>query len=345
MLRPVLALDNYFSLASDRARAEFLISLAHLAPSSHNTQPWLFRIDGHVIEVWGNPKRELSYSDPDRREFFISIGCAIQNLLAAFDYYHLPFQISFFPEPQSDPLFAARIEIKDFISTRLSDKSRHPADSIIGRHTNRYNYDDAPLPKTISEYIENIKTQDQNIEIVVVQEKKKIDEISEIVIAATVAAFQDKRFCQELANWMHPSLKKYRDGLVGYNIDIPWPISFLVPFLMRHTDPSAMQRKMIQEALLHTPAFLVISSKSEDPLVWTKIGMIYEDIALRCAMENINNGPYGAPIEIGEFYRQLQAAIGSSCRPQFFARLGHAKKTPQFSPRIELEKIMIEKSF
>lgn len=60
-----------------------LILAASLASSPHNTQPWLFRINGNRIEVYADTQRNLGAFDPYLRELYIGIGCAIENIVAA----------------------------------------------------------------------------------------------------------------------------------------------------------------------------------------------------------------------------------------------------------------------
>ena len=51
----------------------FLLKYAILAPSSHNTQPWLFKIvDNNVIEVYADRTRALPVVDPEDRALTLS---------------------------------------------------------------------------------------------------------------------------------------------------------------------------------------------------------------------------------------------------------------------------------
>ena len=58
----------------------FMVEYAIKAPSGHNTQPWLFRINENSIEIHPNFDRALPVVDFDNRELFISLGCALENL-------------------------------------------------------------------------------------------------------------------------------------------------------------------------------------------------------------------------------------------------------------------------
>jgi hypothetical protein len=65
----------------EKAQFERLLQAATLAPSSHNTQPWLFRCVGaYRIRLHADRRRALPVNDPDDRELTISCGCALMNI-------------------------------------------------------------------------------------------------------------------------------------------------------------------------------------------------------------------------------------------------------------------------
>jgi nitroreductase len=64
-----------------------LVRYATLAASSHNTQPWRFEVGDGVIRVFADARRQLRVADPDRRELFLSAGCAVENLAVAAEHH------------------------------------------------------------------------------------------------------------------------------------------------------------------------------------------------------------------------------------------------------------------
>ncbi len=61
----------------------YMMEQAVKAPSGHNTQPWLFRVQKDRIQILPDMSKSLPAVDPDNRELFISLGCATENLCIA----------------------------------------------------------------------------------------------------------------------------------------------------------------------------------------------------------------------------------------------------------------------
>ena len=59
---------------------ERLVSLACLAPSVHNTQPWLWRHQDGVLELQADLRRRLPAEDPRGRNLTLSCGAALHHL-------------------------------------------------------------------------------------------------------------------------------------------------------------------------------------------------------------------------------------------------------------------------
>jgi len=74
-----------------------LVRHATLAPSSHNTQCWKFRIEQSSISILPDLSRRCPAVDPDDHHLFVSLGCAAENLLQAAGAHGLSAQPDFDP--------------------------------------------------------------------------------------------------------------------------------------------------------------------------------------------------------------------------------------------------------
>src|ERR1700694_5294570 len=111
-----------------------LVRAAVLATNAHNTQPWLFRISSDRIDLHAVLGRNIGTIDSLRREMYISLGCALENLtLAAVAHGFAP-AVQVIPDP-SDQTFVARI---DLATGRDAASPLYAA--IPARHTDRAAY-------------------------------------------------------------------------------------------------------------------------------------------------------------------------------------------------------------
>jgi len=335
-------IDPNISFQNQPDSRAFLGHLARFggeAPSSHNTQPWLFLISDNAIEVHGNEERKLRASDPDNRQFFVSIGCAIENILVAADYYGLHPAVAYFPDP-ADPLYAAKISFSNFAAAR-HESNDHLIFEITRRTANRELFGERPIPDDFLEKIRSMNN--ESLSSCIVHEPAVKKEITAVAVDATVAAMRDKAFCGELSQWMKPSLSKYHDGMPGYNIGIPWPLSFIFGFVIRHGNVAEMQRKAIGKMLEKTPVMVAIATKENTPMTWLETGRTLERIWLEASKRGISMGIIAAPVQIGDFYLRLQSALKTSLRPQAFFRIGYSGTTRPKSPRLAFKDIIRNK--
>ena len=60
-----------------------LLRAGVLAASAHNTQPWLFHVVRDHIDLYADRGRGMGSMDPLRREMYLSLGCAVENVVLA----------------------------------------------------------------------------------------------------------------------------------------------------------------------------------------------------------------------------------------------------------------------
>jgi hypothetical protein len=81
--------DNRRTCGLSAALAE-AARVAGFAPSLHNTQPWRWRVDGPTLELYADPIRQLTVSDPGGRLMVLSCGAALHHARIALAAQGLP---------------------------------------------------------------------------------------------------------------------------------------------------------------------------------------------------------------------------------------------------------------
>ncbi len=110
-----------------------MIGAAILAPSVHNTQPWLFGILPDGVEIFPDERRRLLVSDPDGRAVRVSCGAALLNLRLAVQHAGFTPEVETVFEP-GGPL--ARVRAGTAVQPTPADVALFEA--IPRRHSNRY---------------------------------------------------------------------------------------------------------------------------------------------------------------------------------------------------------------
>ncbi len=315
----------------------FVLRFAILAPSGHNSQPWEFQIKENSIFIRVNKERSLAYSDPKRRQLLIGIGCAIENILLASDYYGFRSELKYFPEVSDDDL-VARISLKKTDNTK--NNPNHLIFSIAKRRTNRGKYFSRPLPEQFLQTIQ--KNSDDNLKIGFITDKNKKDEIINIVSMAQVESMEDPLFREELSHYIKSNYTKSKTGMPGFTLGIPAPISLFASSLIKKINLSKKNQKQ-DEALLKefTPVFGVISSRIDDKNGYIASGWLFEKVWLLAEQAGIAVSPLAATIQSDSYCAEFQKVFGiHNYRPQIFFRIGYPVKSVEHSPRMSVEEVM-----
>ena len=324
-------IDDFHKQPTEADKLRFLLNFAVLAPSSHNSQPWRFEVEENEIKIFLEPTRRLVDSDKNYRQAYISLGCAITNIVTAANYYGFSCSVECCLD-QRDEYLAARITITKSSASVVLDKNQFIF-SISKRVTNRNKYEDKTPPKSFMQEIKCFSADD--LEICVITDQAQKGCLADIAIAAGITAMEDKKFRLELSQYVKSNITLLSVGMPAFGMGIPILVSFVAPTLIKYLNMNRLSRKS-DEALLkrHTPVFVVIATREDNPINWIKTGQVYERIALFSTHEGLTTAMWAAPIQIGEYYREFQKILQTGFRPQAFFRLGYAGRETPHSPRL-----------
>lgn len=321
-------------LKTEEEKIRFLLRFAVLAPSSHNTQPWIFSVSTNKVNILLEPTRLLAASDKNDRQAYLSIGCAVENLSIAAEYFGYTVTQSLFPE-------SGAVASLSFVA----DASAHTGNdqliqSVLNRVTNRNKYsvtDDLP-----SDLLKKIKLlESTRTKIFLVTEKQEKEKIADIAVAASVEAMDDPDFRQELSKYVRSNLTSSKIGMPAFGFGIPTLASLVFPKLIKRFNLNRLAQKQDKNLLAsHTPALVVIATEGDTATDWIIAGRLYEKIALFATSSGLSTAMWASPIQIGDHHLALKNLLGTNLRPQALFRLGYAIKKPPHSPRIPVAEVI-----
>src|SRR6056297_2254760 len=193
--------------------AERLIARAILAPSSHNTQPWLFEIAGDRIRLIADRTRALPVNDPEDRELAISCGCALFNLRAAAAEDGLGAAVSLLPDPEQP----------DLLAELTLGGPPDPALAVLAaripeRRTHRKRFAEPPVTAEAAAALVRA-AEAEGAWFRPLQGEEARAEAARLVAAGDAEQWGDPRWRRELAQWMHP--RRRGDGLALPGLAVP----------------------------------------------------------------------------------------------------------------------------
>jgi hypothetical protein len=187
-----------------------LVAAATLAPSPHNSQPWLFRIGRRRIDMFADASRDIGAIDPYEREQFVGLGAALENLVLAAAATGYSTTVTLMPNG-ADIRHAARIQF-----SRANSRPSELAAEIAQRHSNRYVYQTGkPVPAqalaTMTSLADNADTR-----VFWYSTQQQRTHLSSLLVSATEAIIRDTDQSRSDYRWFRQTwdeIQRQRDGI------------------------------------------------------------------------------------------------------------------------------------
>lgn len=318
-------------------KLKFFVKYAVLAPSGHNTQPWLFEIneDEMSINLYADRTRALPVIDPDDTELIISCGAALQNLITAMKHFEYYAEVEYFPSETDNDLLA---KIKPMIGYEPDEDDKKLFNAIKTRHTNRMPFADDKIDGLRLQKLKSIVSE-ENINFQIIEEDAIREEVIKIIENGDKIQAGNKSFCRELAQWVHPNRTNSKDGIPGYAFGMGDLISFGSPFFIGNLNWGDIQAGRDRNLVKGSPVLAVIESKDNKPIDWLRTGMALEKLLLKASSEGIAASYLNQPIEVPELKEKLKALLGLKGYPHLIIRMGYGKEVKP-TPRREAEEVI-----
>ena len=359
---PIIGKDSFEKLSTYEALL-YLCRFGHLAPSSHNTQPWRFVIDQNTnsIYIYLDRKFVLTASDTHGRQAVISVGCAIQNIITAAQYFNFYESIKInklkkehtLPYRESDNIarysFVGGIRLGNKID-KLVSRHKKLLESILSRKVVRAEYDvQFVIPKHIIKIIEKVPDgQHASVKLLTAHAIKML--IAEFQGQADNFVINSKKFSRELGEWFLPNDTDSGLGMPGIGFGLQDDEAVRIHeglFGQQNLRPDdGLKFSLAGKKGIETSSLIgIITCPKDDAEHWIHAGLVFEKIFLILNNEGINVAVHAGIVEVGLINRMFCVALGIKGSIAVIFRAGkvknkeHAKRL--HSPRLPIESMLL----
>ena len=315
-------------------KIKFILGYGILAPSTHNSQPWLFKIKDHFVEVYYDRGLKIPEADPLGRDLYISMGCMLENLVIAASYFGIFQDLKII---LNDNLIA---EIFFTEHGKENYDLAYLVDTIPRRVNVRGLFEQKPLLEGVEAELMSLK-KDGRIRTDFITNKEKINKLAGLTAEGLKLAYKKSSFRKEMSGWMHNSLSNSKTGLPGYYLKMPFFLSFIIPTLVRFFDISSLLAGLNYKSMASAPFVCLFSSEKSSPEIWLETGRMAQRFMLQLNSKGIRTSIFVASIEMGDLYKKVQEITTINLVPQFLFCAGYMKNVQKHSPRHALEEKLI----
>jgi hypothetical protein len=306
-----------------------LLRYAVLAPSSHNTQPWRFKVTGNRIALYADRTRALPVNDPYDRELTISCGCALINLRVAAAHEGFGLTCDITPDPHDGDLLAL-ISLDRAGTASPSEAGLFP--SIGGRRTYRKRFQSREVPDGLLRALSEAAAGEGAWFHVIGTEEKRRD-VAALVAEGDAVQWSYPGWRRELAAWMHP--RRRGDGLA-----LPGLIAPIAQVVVRTFDMGHGVGAKDQELADASPVLAVLGTAGDGIDDWLHAGQALERVLLKAYSGGLQASYLNQPVEVASLRAKLQHLIGRAGFPQILLRLGFPPDALPAAPRRPLDDVI-----
>ncbi|HEY8197751.1 MAG TPA: hypothetical protein VIG04_12270 [Gemmatimonadales bacterium] len=312
-----------------QVQLKFLLQYAVLAPSAKNTQPWCFSIGENTIGIFADLTRCQPVADAGRRELYISLGCALENLLVASQQFAFRHEVRYFPQSTNEELAA----IVSFRSggTPSSSRAGITLASITARHTQHGPYRDEPVAEEVRQHLLHC-CGTLGLRVDLSDNPVLRLRVRELNLQADEMEFADPAFRKELGHWVGqgvfgaPALLARLEGLVVSGMNLGRAVG-----------------KRNAAMLSSAPLIGLISARTDDRTsqVWT--GQALERLWLHATRIGIALQPMSQALEIPSLRAELAQVIAEpGWVPEQVFRIGYpVRPARRHTPRRSVDSVLL----
>ena len=321
--------SEFYEIDSAEEQLRFLLQYAILAPSSHNAQPWQFRIMAEGVEILPDFSRRIPVADPLDREMWMGIGAAVANLRVAAAHFGFATTVLYTAE-------TIRVTLQETCAPDEQLRPLFPA--IKRRHTNRKSFWLEPLePERLHRVCNVIDQFPETLRLILPRDTARA---ADLIAFADCEQMSQPSYRDELADWLRERDPASGDGMPTEALGLTTPFPGATDWVVRNIDVGPFQAARDRH-LIQTSAALIVVAAEDDRVSLVTAGAILEMLLLRITLEGLHYSFFNAPIELLRFRDRVQMLAGTKRPPQLLLRMGRARSETRPMPRRPLDAVTV----
>jgi hypothetical protein len=305
-----------------------VIDAATHAPSSHNSQPWLLRVDegAGVIDVCADRTRRIPVNDPDDRELTLSCGAVVFGLEVALADLGCGCVVSVLPDPD-EPDLLARVVATDRSPKVWSLATLRPF--LTMRSTYRKPFGPEAVPGDVRDAMVDAAAAHGCTLIVIDDTELRADVVS-LVVEGDRAQFADPAWREELATWL---------SRPGSTAGLPTPAAAVARTIVTHVDLGGRRSARDVEYAEQAPLLTVLASADDTAPARVEAGRALHHVLLVAASRGISASYLNQPCQVSALRTELAERLGVAA-PQMVLRAGFPMTAPRPSGRRPVDDVL-----
>ena len=312
-----------------------LVRYATLAPSSHNSQCWKFRLGERSVSILPDYRRRCPAVDPDDHHLFVSLGCATENLALA------AAAMGF----RGDAVFAAGSRESIDVSL-VGDAERRSLlfEAIPRRQSTRAEYDAKPLSNDELRLLETAGS-GNGVRVHLLTDRRVMETVLDFVVQGNTAQMRDAGFVRELKDWLRfdgAEAARLGDGLFAGSSGNPVVPAWLGRLMFDFFFTDEAENDKYARHVRSSAGIAVFAADLDDKPHWIEAGRAFQRFSLQATAMDVRTAHLNQPVEVAALRPQFARSIGiPGRRPDLVVRFGRGPEMPR-SLRRSVDAVLLQ---
>ncbi|MEX5719456.1 Acg family FMN-binding oxidoreductase [Geodermatophilus maliterrae] len=302
-----------------------VVEAATRAPSIHNTQPWLFRVDGDRLAVRTDPSRALATLDPSGRQRVLSCGVAVEFAVVALTAAGYATEVDVLPDA-GDPDLLATVAVPGRYEPDEEDGVLGQA--IAARHTERAPF----LPRAVpGELVDRLQATAGAFRVWLRPISGADEEVATVFLLSRAEEIEqgEPEYLAELERWMRTdptAVDGIPVGAVPGEDPATRPSNWLVRDFVVGSRPAGRRHGLDPDAPppeVERPAVVLLGTDGDDRQAWLTAGRALGRVLLEATAAGLAASPLTQALDWPATRAQLRSRLSLGGHPQMLLRLGY----------------------